>query len=124
MVKPTGREIRNALDYWRIACGWEDWAYTLKVGPMKEDEWAEANVLLPYRKIEFRVYPKRMVEEGESVDETCTHEWAHLMTEALAEKAHKLCRTDGDRQMVADLEEALTTDIGRLILRLHHRPKP
>lgn len=124
MVKPTGKQIRDALEYWRLALGLEDWTYTVRIGKMPNGDWGEADVDLPYKKIRFRLYPKGMEEEGESVDEMATHEWSHRWTEEPFTEYRKLCRTDEQRERCDALEEQLATDIARLILRLHRRPKP
>src|SRR5690349_9065160 len=121
-MKPTGKQIRQAIEYWRIALGLDDWAYTIRIGVMPQDEWGEADVDVPYKKVRFRCYPKRMHEEGEGVDEFASHEWGHRWTEELAAYAHKLCKTDAQRKDVSDLEEKMATDIGRTFLRLHKRP--
>ena len=124
MKRPSGKAIREALEGWRIALGLDDWTYTLKVGPMPKDEWGEADVDVPYKKIRFRCYPKRMAEEGEDVEEFATHEWGHKWTEEICAFAYSLCRTDKDRARVEALEEQMATDLGRTFLRLHKRPKP
>ena len=123
MTKPTGAQIRKAVAYWQVALGLEDWSYTVKVGPMPKDEWGEAVVELPYKKVHFRFYPKRMHQEGESVDEMAVHEWVHSITERFADLALSKCRTQEARDEMDDEEEALTTAIARLILRLHKRPR-
>lgn len=117
-MKPTGADIRAALDRWRLLLGLEDWTYTLQVGKMPGGDWGKAVVDVPYKKVHFRCWPAEMVRQGDTLDEWCSHEWSHVYGESLAAYALKLCKTDKQRDEVGDLEEALTTEISRTFQRL------
>lgn len=122
-MKPTGADIRAAVAHWQTALGLEDWVVSVKVGRMPGDTWGEAEVQTAYKRVTIRVYPKRMVEEGDTVDELCVHEISHLYCEDLAAYALSLCKTDAQRERVSQLEEQTVTDVSRAFQRLHKRPK-
>lgn len=122
-MKPTGKQIRDAVAYWQTVCGLSDWHITVKIGRLPEGDYGSADVDLPYKRLLLRFWPQGMYEAREGVDEMALHELVHRFSEALAAKALKLCRTERDRKEVEDLEEELTTDIERLVLRLHKRPR-
>lgn len=123
MKRPTGKEIRDAVAYWRIALGLEAWEYTVRIGKMPDGEWGEAAVDVPYKRVAFRFYPKGMVEHGETVDGMAAHEWLHCLVGPLANRALEVGKPK-DYEGTRDAEEALTTDLERLVLRLHKRPRP
>lgn len=124
MKRPTGTEIRSAVAYWQNILGLEDWQVTVKVGRLPEGDYGSAAVDEPYRKMLLRFWPKGMQEAREGPDELAIHELCHRFTDALTARALRLARTDRDTREIEDLEEALTTDIERLVLRLHKRPRP
>lgn len=123
MKKPTGAAIKEAVQYWKTVLGMDDWEVTVRIGRMSGGDYGSAEVNIPYRRIELSFFPKGMAEKRETVDGMALHELAHKYGEALAAKALKLCRSEKDREEVEDLEEGLCTDIERLVLRLHKRPR-
>lgn len=123
-TRATGKEIRQAVEYWRLALGLDGWNFTVQIGPIPDGHYGTADVQVPYKKAHLRFYPKGMQENGETVDGMVVHEILHLVGEPLAAFALAKCKTDKDKQECEDLEEALVTELERLVLRLHKRAKP
>lgn len=122
MAKASGKEIRAAVAYWRKVLDLEDWSYTVRIGRMAGGDYGSAEVDVPYKRVRLTFSPQGMHANGETVDGMALHEWLHCLVEPLAAKALSLAKTDKDREIVGDLEEGLTTDLERRILRLHKRP--
>lgn len=122
-MKATGRQIREAVAYWRTALGLEDWNYTVRIGRIPGGDYGWAEVDVPYKRVHFRFWPQGMAENRETVDGMAVHEWMHVLTEALSAHALRMAKTPRNRDITEELEEALTTEIERLVLRLHVRPR-
>lgn len=123
MRQPTGKELRDAVKYWQTALGLEGWSYTVRIGRLPGGDYGSAEVDVPYKKVHFRFWPKGIAEARETVDALAVHEWSHVLTEALAAHCLRLAKTPRNREITEELEEALTTEIERLVLRLHARPR-
>lgn len=122
-MKVDGKALREAVRYWQIALGMESWNYTIQIGRLPEGDYGSADVDVPYKRVHFRFWPKGIREARETVDELAVHEWAHCLTESLAAHTMRLAKTPQNREITEELEEALTTEIERLVLRLHVRPR-
>ena len=122
MSKPTGAAIRASVAYWQTVLGLEDWVFTIQIGRLPGGDYGSCEVNIPYKKAHLRFWPQGIVDNLDTVDGVVVHELlGHIIPERLAAKALSLCKTDKDRTEVSDYEEAVATDIERLILRLHKR---
>lgn len=121
--RPSGKAIREAVAFWRTALGLDDWNFTVQIGRLPGGDYGSAEVDIPYKKAHLRFWPKGIVDAGDTVDAVVVHEIAHAIVEPLAAHALALAKTPQTREITGDLEEALTTEIERLVLRLHKRPR-
>lgn len=122
-MRYTGKQIREAVKYWQTVMGLEDWNYTVRIGRLPDGDYGSAEVDVPYKRVALGFWPKGMAEMRETVDGMAVHEWCHTLVEPLAAHALRMAKTPRNRDITEELEEALTTEIERLVLRLHKRPR-
>lgn len=124
-MTPYGRrEARDAVAYWRRELGLTDWTVQVVFAKMAHRLTCEA--LPEYRELNFTFNLPAMHAKGDKLHRSIVHEYAHILPWDLAEFAQLEIKRQHDPvkdRLFEKLEEATTTAIEHLILRLHPPPE-